>query len=316
MLIKNVLKLLFVSSFLLILLISCARKSNDITAQCRIGAVLDLTGSLAIYGTWVKEGLEVGISDYNKLYPKDKLELITEDSISDVKPGVSAFQKLVNIDRIKFVVMAPNSSTVMAAAPIANENKTLLFTPAASSPSITDAGKFIMRNRVGGNQEVNAVAKYAISELKTSEVGIAILNNDAGFFYKKAFIDTFSKFGGKVPADVTHELGETDFRSQAAKLKSSKLSTVFIGSSVKEAAYLIKNSYEIGFKHQWITISPVANNTLLEIAGQSAEGLIVAMEGITEKTSGFGMFNEKIKATYGHDANFLNIKILMTLFLL
>ena len=87
--------------FIIILLIvtgltSCIRNSDKI----KLGAVIPLTGKLSEMGEAEKNGMNLAIDELKK--EGINLQLITEDSKSNPKDGVTAARKLIDIDQCNY----------------------------------------------------------------------------------------------------------------------------------------------------------------------------------------------------------------------
>lgn len=246
-------------------------------APIRIGAVLPLTGSLAPYGEWTQNGLELARDELNRTRGTSgqRIDLIIEDSISSPKDAVSAFRKLISVDRVPAVIGFVGSSEALACAPIANDTKTVLFSSGAASPDLTMAGDYVFRNRVSGTLEVNNLARYARQKLGIKAVAIVFINTDYGKSYQKLFAQEFVRLEGKVLHMDGFDQGETDFRSQIAKLKRIPgLQAVYLPVHTKEGGSFLKQSREMGLKLQFLASNAIVSPDLFTIAGDAAEGLI------------------------------------------
>jgi len=113
----------------------------------KIGAILSMTGDLAKYGEGVKNGINMAIEDFNTERGTDLIiELIIEDDLScKVKEAVTATKKLITVDKVDFIVGPMCSAAAVAAAPIAEENITIMISPSASTPDLSGSGRFIFR---------------------------------------------------------------------------------------------------------------------------------------------------------------------------
>jgi branched-chain amino acid transport system substrate-binding protein len=268
----------------------------------KIGLVADLTGPMALYGGWVKKGAEIALEELalegqTKSRP---IELVIEDSRSNPTSAVNAIQKLITIQKIMFVITGNGSSETMAMAPIANENKTILFVTLASSPSITQAGDYVFRNRISGIFEAESMAKMAY-ERGYKKVAVAALNNESGVPYIEAFKVKFESLGGTITASELFTPETTDLRLQIVKLKEGAPEAVFAVLQIPQMANLLKQSTEQGFKPQWLGISSLKSEELIKLAGDITEGMIVASEGVDEKNPHYIAFRDKYKARFGED---------------
>lgn len=277
-------------------------RSSTSSKEVTLPVVADLTGPIALYGQWAIDGLNMAIDDINSeggIHGR-KVKLVIEDGQSDPQKGVNAFRKLLSTLSPGVIVVATNSSTAMACAPIANKKKVVLFSPISSSPSITQAGDFVFRNRVSGYYEAKEIAEYAAKLLKLKKVALVIINNEAAQGYINAFTTTFEALGGKITKSVLINPGETDYRTPIIQVKSSNPEGVFLATIVKDAALFIKQSAELGFKPQWLSMTTIQSGDLFKIAGETAEGLIFVAEGGDENDPVFQKFAQRFEKRFGY----------------
>jgi len=201
--------IIIVGLVLVVTCLTCQRKPAEII----IPVVADLTGPVALYGQWAVDGLNMAVEDINLQggITGKKVKLVIEDGQSNPQAGVNAFRKLLSTLKPGVIIVATNSSTAMACAPISNEHKVVLFSPISSSPSITYAGDFVFRNRVSGYYEAKEAAEYAAEVLRLKKMALVIINNEASQGYINAFTATFESKGGQITKAVLINPGETDY---------------------------------------------------------------------------------------------------------
>ena len=283
-------------------LISFHYRSSIHGKEITLPVVADLTGPIALYGQWAIDGLNMAVDDINSEGGINgrKVKLVVEDGQSDPQKGVNAFRKLLSTLHPGVIIVATNSSTAMACAPIANKKKVVLFSPISSSPSITHAGNFVFRNRVSGYYEAKEMAEYAVNLLKLKKVALVVINNEAAQGYINAFTKTFEKLGRKITKTVLINPGETDYRTPIIQVKSSNPEGVFLATVVKDAALFIKQSAELGFKPQWLSMTTIQSEDLFKIAGETAEGLIFVAEGGDENDPVFQKFAQRFEKKFAY----------------
>ena len=80
----------------------CAKKEEK---EIKIGAVLSLTGKGAKYGEAIKRGIDLALEEVNsEPNRKAKIKVVYEDSLSEPQKAVSAFNKLIEIDKVPVVI--------------------------------------------------------------------------------------------------------------------------------------------------------------------------------------------------------------------
>ena len=242
----------------------------------RIGVVADLTGPMAEYGKWVKEGVDIAYENAGG----DSLLILIEDSKSDQKSAVLSAQKLLFIDKVDAIISGTGSSAVMAMAPIFNESEKILFVCLASSPSIAEAGMYIFRNRINGTYEATALAKYA-ETLNSKNIALVAINNEAGIPYLNSFENFATKSGIiKIVAEELCDPFGTNMRTLVLKLKKSEADVVFLALHIDQAMILFKSSIESGFNPLWIGISSIKSDKLFSLPEILKKNIVIASEGI------------------------------------
>lgn len=257
-------------------ILGCAKKKEK---EIKIGGVLPLTGSAAVWGENAKMGLEIALEEVNEAggVKGKKLKLIIEDSQSDPAKAVSALQKLISTDKVSVVIGDIASSSVLAMAPIAEKAKVVLLSPGASNPDISKAGEFIFRNWQSDALEGEVDAKFAYERLAYRKMVVIYVNNAYGTGLKTVFEETFKKLGGKILASESFEQGATDMRSQLSKISSVNPEAIYMPGYPPEMAITLRQAREIGIKIQFISVQAFDDPKILETAKAAAEGVFFSV---------------------------------------
>jgi len=254
-----------------VITIGCVKKENDIT----IGALLALTGSGANYGKSLQQGIELAKEEINVAggINGKKLKVIYEDSQGDAKTGISAFNKLVSINKVP-VVIGSISSVILAVAPVADEKHVVLINSSAISPKICDQAKnFLFSIMVSGAQEALFMAQDYVRQHKDKPIAVLFSNNSSGIDTKNTFVQALAASGGKVAIEEGYELGSTDFKTQLTKIRASKATSAYlIAFSSREFAGILKQSKEMGLNIQWYSYSGFETKETLELASNEYSG--------------------------------------------
>lgn len=261
----------FVLFLAVILIFACSQKQES----HKIGVVLSLCGKGAVYGERSLNGMKIAQEELNKLpyFQKTPINLIVEDSRSKPSDALLAFNKLISYDKVGIVLGMVLSDEVLTCAPTANKNKIVLFSPGAGSTKITEAGPYICRNRESAEIQAGALANACI---KMNLMKVAILYSQAanGVSYKNAFKKEFSGAGGKVISEIAFIEGVNDYRPEIQKAVNSKPDAVYLAGLDREIGLLLKQARGVNFNMQFFASAGAVSPKLLEIAGESAEGLI------------------------------------------
>lgn len=240
----------------------------------KIGAILPLSGDAAQYGEWGKSGISLAIDEINSKggINGKKIEIIYEDDAAEPKKGVSAVNKLINIDKVKVIIGPIPSTVTLAVAPICEKSKVVIMS-SSSSPAITKAGDYIFRNWPSDDFEGSAMANYAIKR-KYRKIAILHINNEYGLGVANVFKTEFSKHGEKVLITETYKQGTSNMRPQLIKIKKYNPEAIYLVGHAKENGHVVKQARELNIKAQILGTVGIEGPDLISIAGDSAEGLV------------------------------------------
>jgi branched-chain amino acid transport system substrate-binding protein len=248
--------------------------------------LLPLTGSGASYGQYAKNGIALAVEQINEeqgIIGK-KLMVIYEDSQSNPASGVSAFRKLLDVHGVP-ATLAEFSPVVMACAPIANTQKTVLLNCGAQTPKVREAGQFVFSAIPDANEEAGQMAEFAYHTLRLRAVATFCINTDTGVATTDVFVQHFTRLGGKILAQERHEQGTTDFRLQLTRLQAVSPPAVYMISLVRESALILKQATELGLKTRWLSYTSFQGPDIMTVAGVAADGVIYTYPAFSPEAS-------------------------------
>lgn len=257
----------------------CSKPSTVTTV--RVGAILPQTGSAANYGELMKRGIDIAVNEHNSKAPvgTPRIDVVIEDSKSNPKDGVSALQKLLQIDKVP-AFMPALSGVVVACVPIAEQSRVVLLNCPANSPKLRGAGAFVFNLAILSDQESEYLADYAFHKLGARSAGIFFVNNESGRGYRESFERRFKAVGGAIKLSEGHEQGATEFRTITEKFRAAQPDIIFLASYYSETALFLKQAKELGFTAKWLSYASIETPDFLKLAGDAAEGVIYSQPGV------------------------------------
>lgn len=271
---KTILCLLLVSSLFLGFSWPWGKKEKEEVIE--IGAILPLTGDIAIWGNNTKEGIELAVERLNKNggVNKKKIKVIYEDNQGSISLAVTSLKKLIHIDKVPAVIDDSMSSITLAMAPIAEKSKTVLLSTGATAPQISMAGEYIFRIWNSDAVEGKFIANFACENLGLKRVAIFYINNDYGKGLKEVFAKHFSAKGGNISISERFEQGATDFKTQLLKIKEMKPDALYLVGYPKEIPLVLKQLKEMGISIRVLSSVAFEDPHVITIAKDAAEGVI------------------------------------------
>ena len=242
----------------------------------QVGVSLPLSGDYGIYGQKMKNGIDLAVHDINTNggVAGDKLVVIYEDDQGDPKTAVSAFRKLVSIDKVPAVIGGAISSTAMSVAPVADKEQIVLFSPFASSPKLTGISEYFFRNYPSDVYEGAIMGQFAGETANISTIAIIYVNNDWGLGLEGEFEKSYAKIGGNVVSKESFDADTSDFRTHLAKVKEANPEALYLIGYVKELSVLLKQIEEMDLDVQLLSTYGFYDPQILDERGQIAESTI------------------------------------------
>ncbi len=225
-------------------------KSNPSeTDPIRIGVSVPLSGEAASYGESARAGALLAQKEINDAGGVNgrMIELIFEDDRCNTS-GVSAMQKLVNVDKPHAVIGPVCSPVASAAIPIAREAGMPTIMIGASAPGLAGGNDSIFSNYPSDSFQGKFTAEYAYNTLGARKVAVLYVNNDWGVGVRGVFVPRFTALGGQVVFDEGVPQATTDMRSQVAKIKAVAPDVVYIPFYPANAVIAVKQLKDAGVK--------------------------------------------------------------------
>jgi branched-chain amino acid transport system substrate-binding protein len=251
----------------------CARRGEQSDQNMvKVGAILPLTGPVAVFGDWHQKGMTMAMDEINSRPGARKVQVIFEDSKADAKEGVTAFNKLVNVDKTAVVVTAL-SRVSLPLIPLAEQSQVPLFLTDVTYPKVTERSPWLVRYFLSSDVEARAIAAYAKDRLNINDMALLYVNDEAGSGGAEVLRTEFTGRGGRVTGEDTYELTDTDMRNRLDKLLSVKPQALWIYGLSKAVGIAVKQARESGYKGTILANQAMAFPEFRGVAGDAAEGV-------------------------------------------
>jgi branched-chain amino acid transport system substrate-binding protein len=272
--------------------------SGAYAGEILIGVAGPLTGPNAAFGAQLQKGAEQAAADINAAggINGDMIKLTFGDDVSDPKQGVSVAQKFV-ADGVKYVVGHFNSGVTIPASDVYAENGTMVITPSATNPTLTERGLWNTFRTCGRDDQQGAVAgAYIAANFKDGKV--AVLHDKTP--YGQGLADETKKAANA--AGVTEavyegiNVGDKDFSALITKMKDAGVTFVYYGGLHQEFGLLERQAADQGMKATFMSGDGIVSNELASIAGPAVEGTLMTFAPDPRKNPAAKDLVEKFRA--------------------
>src|SRR5882724_9492556 len=227
---------------LLALMVATHLGAATVAAQdvVKIGADLPMSGPNSEYGELFGAAASLAADHTNadKVLSK-KLVIQFEDSQATPQQGVVAMTKLVNVEKVPFVLSA-FTGVSKAIAPIGDKAKVVSVNGGGIGPDLAELGDYFWNVIPLVNLEIRVIAPYVVQERGMKKVALIYVDDPAGEAVNKELAENIPKAGGTMVAQLQIPRNAQQFTSIAAKIRESGPDIVFVASFGAQQVQIIK----------------------------------------------------------------------------
>jgi branched-chain amino acid transport system substrate-binding protein len=275
----------------------------------KLGIVAPMTGANSRYGAYAMHGAELAVKEINSAGGVNGRQLQINSGDSQCAPveGVSATQRLINEDQVKFIIGDICSSVTLAMEPVVEDAKVLLLNAASSNPDITyKAGvggfKWTYRNYPTDETRAAMVVKYAAEQHKLHKFAVLTADSDYGrgaVAFSKKYLP---EYGSSIVSEDYFKEGEVDFHSVLSKIKASGAQAILMYSPTDTSAIVGQQMIETGLagKLPLVGAGDFSVPSNIEAAPAAMEGAIEATAWLPSYEGAENQaFVKRYEASYG-----------------
>ncbi len=228
--------------------------SSDFVGTITIGMIGPMTGSLAVYGTHVSNGVEQAVEEINAaggVTLSDgayELVVVSKDDQGDSTECLNAMNALI-ADGIELVIGSATSGCTSSITSIANTENVVLITPSGTADALTTEMDYVFRACFKDSFQGELAAQYVADEGYT-KVGVVYCSADtysAGL--RDSFVAACEELGLEVVAEESvATMTEVDYTNQFTKMVSEGAEIVFTPFYYDVMGpYLVPQARSVGF---------------------------------------------------------------------
>lgn len=244
----------------------------------RIGIIAPLTGPGAGYGEVLSKASIMAIEEINAAggITGRRIEYLVEDGQCIAKEAIRAYNKLVNVDKIKVILGPGCSSELLGIAPFLDRDEVLVFSSGANADEVTGASRFIFRNSAPNREAVRALAPFVFKRYRWVNMVTAFDDYMEGL--RRGFTKEYRALGGEIRVDEHFKPDATEFRGVLTKVLQGNPPALVLNCLAEfDCGTIAKQVRELGYKGQLFSWDGFVTKRALEIAGTAADGAIAAV---------------------------------------
>ena len=203
----------------------------------KVAILAPLSGSVATFGESTKNGAMIAVEEWNAKggVLGRQIEVVVEDSQCSADPAVNAANKVIDQDKVKYIIGEVCSSASIPVSMIAEEKGVVQISPTSTNDKLTlnadgSTKGYIFRACYNDSFQGVVTGNFALTVLnaKTAFV-LSDQGNDYTIGLADSFKATFTAGGGTIVGEETYTKSDTDFSAILAKISEAKPDVVFLG---------------------------------------------------------------------------------------
>lgn len=256
----------------------------------KIGVLGPLTGAGAAWGLGMDGGVKIAAEEINERGGLKvggatyKLEVVSYDDQYKAAEAVTATNRLMGPDGVRFIFGPIGSASLLAMKPLTEREGVQLFTGAWAASVLKDS-KYIFR--VGPTTQEFApstVGWVKKNRPDVKRVGLIAANDETGWNSQKIQTAAYKGGGFEVVSAEFFERNQNDFRAMLTKMLAQNPDSIELDTAPpRTAGLIVRQARELGYKGGFTKFGGFDVGEVVKAAGQEyAEGLV----GITMAAPG------------------------------
>jgi branched-chain amino acid transport system substrate-binding protein len=222
--------------------------------ELKVAVLAPLSGDVPTFGVSTRDGALLAIDEWNAKGGVLGMKVVplVEDSQCSPDPAVNAANKVINQDKVHYIVGEVCSKASIPISELANPAKVIQISPTSTNTDVTvdKNGKtkdYIFRACFIDPFQGKVGASFAWGTLKAKNAFIML---DQANDYVKGLAENFEiayvKLGGKVVGKESYTNKDTDFSAILAKVKASNPDVIYLPDYYNIVNLVTKQAKEKG----------------------------------------------------------------------
>lgn len=218
------------------LLASCGGAGPQAGSEpLKVAVLAPLSGQNPTFGASTRDGALLAIKEWNAKggVLGRQIQAVVEDSQCEADPAVNAANKVIDQDKVHYIIGEVCSKASIPISEIANAKGVVQISPTSTNPAVTvnqdgSTKAYIFRASFIDPFQGTVMAKFALGKGYKTAFIMYDQGNDyvrgLAEFFEKAFIEN----GGQVVGKETYTSTDTDFSAILTKVAESQAEVLFL----------------------------------------------------------------------------------------
>lgn len=239
-----------------------------------IGAVLSITGPLAVVGIPERDGILLAQKIINARggVKGQQIAVAIEDDATSPDTAISKVNSLIFGNKVKAVIGASGIASAVAVGGITAAQKIPQLTFTGLGPAIEKQRTCVFHLTPAQELNARSLLEYAAHKLKARKVGI-LYDSGYGQTVYNSLKQLDKEYGVEIVAAEKFDIGATDVTTQAIKVRAAEPDAVLIATTNATA---FRNARQVRITAPIIATHPSAPYDVVHAMGAAANDVVFA----------------------------------------
>ena len=274
---RKLLHLFLCFAFLLTMAVAAHAGTRGVTKdEIVVGTHTALSGPVAGWGIDATNGIRMRFDEVNAAggIHGRKIKYIAEDSQYSMPIAIQKANKLVNRDKVFFLIASIGTPMNNAIFPmLEKKNVPNLFPYTAARSMYEPHHKLKFANLAPYYGNVRAGLKYFVEEKGKQRVCMMYQDTDFGLETSEAVHDQLKVMGMELTAETTHKASETNFVGAITKLRQADCDLVMLGTIITDTIIAVSTARKMGWDVDMVGQTASCNYVVPLKGGEAVNGL-------------------------------------------
>lgn len=276
----------------------------------KLGALVTLSGAGAAWGQGMMRAAELAAADVNKdgglkvggkTY---KVEVVSYDDGYKANEAVTAANRLVFDDKVKYIVGTVGSAPILAIQPITEENKVITLTLAFTGQALTPEKPFTFRPSPTTREVAQPQIDWLVTHQGVRKVGALFPNDETGHASAGDIAKAYKAAGADLVATEFFERDRVDFVPLLTRILAAGVDTIELASnSPVTAGQIVQQARDIGFTGTIVRTGGPATPEIVNVAGAAAAEGVFVHSTVDPSVKSVADYQKRFETTYGGTMN-------------
>ncbi|MFQ5577710.1 MAG: ABC transporter substrate-binding protein [Anaerolineae bacterium] len=267
-----------------LLAVGCAGGGGGASGPIKVGAIFDLTGPTSDVGTPYANGMKdfVEWKNANGGINGRNIELISQDYAYKVDQAEQLYSQYVTQDKVVVFMGWGTGDTEALRGKIAADK--IPFMSASYSANLIDMQAAPYNFMIGTTYSAQMVAAVKWAEEDWAAQGnsgkptVVAMHHDSPFGLSPVPDgEAYANSSGTAFSAIAMPGGATDLTAQLTQAQNQGANYIIIQNVPTPAALLVKNAASLGLEAKIVCLNWCADELLVDLAGDAAEGVVGAI---------------------------------------